>query len=62
MAFFARLSVFLYIRVQSFDYCFQVEKVYISRGLLWGLFWRSFQGLSVLGLLGSASVDSKMTF
>ena len=50
--FFARRSVFLYIRVQSLDVCFQVEKVYFQQGFAVG----SSQGLSVLGLLGSASV------
>ena len=50
--FFARRSVFLYIRVQSLDVCFQVEKVYFQQGFAVG----SSQGLSVFGLLGSASV------
>ena len=50
--FFARRSVFLYIRDQNFDACFQVEIVYIQQGFAVG----SSQGLSVLGLLGSASV------
>ena len=52
LAFFARRSVFLYIRDQSFDVCFQVEKVYFQQGFAVG----SSQGLSVFGLLGSASV------
>ena len=52
LAFFARRSVFLYIRVQSLDICFQVEKVYFQQGFAVG----SSQGLSVFGLLGSASV------
>ena len=50
--FFARRTVFLYIRVQSLDVCFQVEKVYFQQGFAVG----SSQGLSVFGLLGSASV------
>ena len=52
LAFFARRSVFLFIRVQSLDVCFQVEKVYFQQGFAVG----SSQGLSVFGLLGSASV------
>ena len=48
--FFARRSVFLYS--QSLDVCFQVEKVYFQQGFAVG----SSQGLSVFGLLGSASV------
>ena len=43
LAFFARRSVFLYIRVQSLDVCFQVEKVYFQQGFAVG----SSQGLSV---------------
>ena len=50
LAFFARRSVFLYS--QSLDVCFQVEKVYFQQGFAVG----SSQGLSVFGLLGSASV------
>ena len=42
MAFFARLSVFLYIRVQSLDDCFQVEKVYIQQGFAVGSLLEEF--------------------
>ena len=55
--FFARRFVFLYFRYQSFDFCFQVEKVYFQQGFAVG----SSQGLSVFGLLGSASVGFKLT-
>ena len=45
-------GVLFFFIVKSLDVCFQVEKVYFQQGFAVG----SSQGLSVLGLLGSASV------
>ena len=42
--FFARRSVFLYIRDQSFDVCFQVEIVYIQQGFAVGSLLEEFPG------------------
>ena len=42
--FFARRSVFLFIRDQSFDFCFQVEIVNIQQGFAVGSLLEEFPG------------------
>ena len=56
--FFARRSVFLYIRDQSFDICFQVEIVYIQQGFAVG----SSQGCPFLDCWEVLQLVSKWPF
>ena len=42
--FFARRFVFLYFRDQSFDFCFQVEKVNVQQGFAVGSLLEEFPG------------------
>ena len=43
--FFARRFVFLYFRDQSFDFCFQVEKVNVQQGFAVGSLLEEFPGV-----------------
>ena len=52
LKFWPFLQGVLFFFIVSLDVCFQVEKVYFQQGFAVG----SSQGLSVFGLLGSASV------